>query len=52
MGLAGTFSGIYPRPSPGGWQLIGRTDAPLWDLDRDPPALLQPGAEVRFVEVS
>ncbi|WP_181780742.1 5-oxoprolinase subunit B family protein [Pseudonocardia pini] len=49
VGLAGEYSGIYPRSSPGGWQLIGRTDAVLWDLDRDPPALLQPGAEVRFV---
>lgn len=48
VGLAGEFSGIYPRSSPGGWQLIGRTDAPLWDVHRDPPALLQPGATVRF----
>ena len=49
VGLAGEFSGIYPRESPGGWQLIGRTDAPLWDPDRDPPALLSPGVLVRFV---
>jgi biotin-dependent carboxylase-like uncharacterized protein len=49
VGLAGEFSGIYPRSSPGGWQLIGRTDAVLWDADRDPPALLTPGAQVRFV---
>jgi KipI family sensor histidine kinase inhibitor len=48
VGLAGEFSGIYPRESPGGWQLIGHTDAVLWDLDRDPPALLTPGATVRF----
>jgi KipI family sensor histidine kinase inhibitor len=48
VGLAGEFSGIYPRSSPGGWQLIGRTDAPLWNLDRDPPALLRPGTVVRF----
>ena len=39
--LAGEFTGVYPRASPGGWQLIGRTDAALWDLDRDPPALLR-----------
>jgi KipI family sensor histidine kinase inhibitor len=51
VGLAGEFSGVYPRPSPGGWQLLGRTDAPLWDVDRDPPALLQPGGWVRFVAV-
>jgi KipI family sensor histidine kinase inhibitor len=49
VGLAGEFSGVYPRSSPGGWQLIGRTDAVLWDEERDPPALLRPGAEVRFV---
>ena len=49
VGLAGAFSGIYPRASPGGWQLIGHTDVALWDLDRDPPALLQPGLRVRFV---
>ncbi|WP_032401505.1 5-oxoprolinase subunit PxpB [Rhodococcoides fascians] len=48
VGLAGEFSGIYPRSSPGGWQLIGRTDAQLWNLDRDPPALLRPGITVRF----
>ena len=34
VGLAGEFSGVYPRESPGGWQLIGRTDAVLWDVDR------------------
>lgn len=49
VGLAGAVSGIYPRSSPGGWQLIGRTDAALFDVDRDPPALLRPGAWVRFV---
>jgi KipI family sensor histidine kinase inhibitor len=48
VGLAGEYSGVYPRPSPGGWQLIGRTDAVLWDADRDPPALLAPGGSVRF----
>lgn len=51
VGLAGEFSGVYPRSSPGGWQLIGRTDLPLWDLDRDPPALLTAGASVVFEEV-
>jgi KipI family sensor histidine kinase inhibitor len=51
VGLAGPYSGIYPRPSPGGWQLIGRSDARLWDADRDPPALLTPGRRIRFVEV-
>jgi KipI family sensor histidine kinase inhibitor len=51
VGLAGEFSGVYPRESPGGWQLIGTTDLPMWDLDRDPPALLSRGARVRFVAV-
>ncbi|TDD70364.1 allophanate hydrolase subunit 1 [Actinomadura darangshiensis] len=50
VGLAGRFSGAYPVESPGGWQLIGRTEAVLWDLDRDPPALLRPGVRVRFVQ--
>jgi KipI family sensor histidine kinase inhibitor len=52
VGLADRFSGVYPRESPGGWQLIGRTELAMWDLDRDPPALLTPGTEVRFVEAS
>jgi KipI family sensor histidine kinase inhibitor len=51
VGLAGEFSGIYPRSSPGGWQLIGTTEVVLWDADREPAALLQPGGTVRFVEV-
>lgn len=49
VALAGAFTGVYPRESPGGWQLIGRTDAVMWDIDRDPPALLAPGTSVRFV---
>jgi KipI family sensor histidine kinase inhibitor len=48
VGLAGTWCGIYPRESPGGWRIIGRTDAVLWDIDRDPPATLAPGTRVRF----
>jgi KipI family sensor histidine kinase inhibitor len=48
VGLAGEFSGVYPRESPGGWQLIGRTDAVLWDIDRPEPALLTPGMWVQF----
>ena len=52
VGLAGGYSGVYPRASPGGWQLIGRTPAVLWDLHRDPPALLQPGTVVHFRAVA
>lgn len=48
VALAGQFTGVYPRESPGGWQLIGQTDAVMWDIDRDPPALLSPGTRVRF----
>lgn len=51
VGLAGPYAGVYPRASPGGWQLVGRTDAVLFDVDRDPPALLAPGTDVRFREV-
>ncbi|GAB2470845.1 urea amidolyase family protein [Promicromonospora xylanilytica] len=48
VALAGPYSGVYPRESPGGWQLVGRTDAPVWDVTRERPALLLPGDEVRF----
>ncbi|MBX7431786.1 allophanate hydrolase subunit 1 [Mycobacterium sp. Y57] len=48
VGLAGEFSGVYPRESPGGWQLIGRTAAPLWDIEREIPSLLTPGLWVQF----
>lgn len=50
VGLAAGFTGAYPRESPGGWRLIGTTDAPLFDPAADPPVLLPPGARVRFVE--
>ncbi|SFO70435.1 sensor histidine kinase inhibitor, KipI family [Geodermatophilus dictyosporus] len=49
VGLAGGFTGVYPRESPGGWQLLGRTDVAVFDLSRDPAALLRPGVRVRFV---
>lgn len=48
VGVAGEFTGVYPRASPGGWRLLGTTDAVLWDADRHPPALLPPGTAVRF----
>jgi allophanate hydrolase subunit 1 len=51
VALAGPWTGIYPRPSPGGWQLVGRTDVELFDPARDPAALLAPGTRVRFVPV-
>src|SRR5690606_35926605 len=52
VALAGHFTGVYPRESPRGWQLIGRTDALTWAIDRDPPALLSPGTLVRFERAS
>ena len=51
VGLAGEFSGVYPRASPGGWQLIGRTDVSLFDPEREQAALLRPGVRVRFTEI-
>jgi KipI family sensor histidine kinase inhibitor len=48
VALAGEFSGVYPRESPGGWQLIGRTHVAVFDLARDPAALFRPGTRVRF----
>lgn len=49
VGLAGAWCGIYPTASPGGWRLLGRTDATLWDPTRARPALLAPGTRVVFV---
>ena len=48
VGLAGAFCGIYPKDSPGGWQIIGHTPIAMWDVTRNPAALLQPGQRVRF----
>lgn len=48
VALAGPYTGVYPRSSPGGWQLVGTTDAVLWDAGREPAALLAPGTRVRF----
>ena len=52
VAVAAGYCGIYPRSSPGGWNLLGRTDAVLFDAQRDPPALLQPGTRVRFEPVA
>ncbi|NMM89139.1 allophanate hydrolase [Rhodococcus sp. SRB_17] len=49
VALAGGYSAVYPRASPGGWQIIGSTDAVMWDLNSAPPAAVQPGRRVRFV---
>lgn len=51
VGLAGGYSAVYPRESPGGWQVIGTTDLTMWDTEREPPALIRAGARVRFVDV-
>lgn len=49
VALAGEFTGVYPRQSPGGWQLLGHTDLKVFDQTRDPAALFHPGRRVRFV---
>ncbi|SDI98164.1 sensor histidine kinase inhibitor, KipI family [Nonomuraea jiangxiensis] len=51
VALAGMYTGVYPRSSPGGWRLIGRTDLVLWDPAREPASLFTPGTRVRFVPV-
>lgn len=51
VGIAGYQTGIYPFESPGGWQLIGRTSATLFNLHSDNPCLLKPGDEVQFYAV-
>ncbi|MGY0502411.1 5-oxoprolinase subunit B family protein [Nocardia sp. FBN12] len=49
VALAGGYSAVYPRGTPGGWQLIGSTDLRMWAVDRDPPALVRAGSAIRFV---
>lgn len=49
IGIAGEFTAAYPRPTPGGWRLIGHTDITLFDPKADPPTLLAPGDQVKFV---
>ncbi|BCK55424.1 5-oxoprolinase subunit B family protein [Nocardia wallacei] len=49
VALAGGYSAVYPRSTPGGWRIIGTTEVRMWDPRRPEPALLRPGARVRFV---
>lgn len=49
VAIAGPYTAIYPGESPGGWHLLGRSSAAIWDPRREPPAMLEPGAIVRFV---
>jgi KipI family sensor histidine kinase inhibitor len=49
VAIAGPYGAVYPSSSPGGWRLLGRTTLRLWDPGREPPSLLQPGTQVRFV---
>ena len=51
LALAGEYTAVYPSASPGGWQIIGRTDLRMFDLARERPALLEPGMHVRFEDV-
>ncbi len=48
VAIAAEYAGVYPRASPGGWRLLGHTEVTVWDIDRNPPALLRPGTQVRF----
>ena len=48
VAIAGEFSAVYPRVSPGGWQLLGTTNTPMWNSQANPPALVQPGDRVRY----
>ena len=49
LAIGGEYTGIYPTTGPGGWNLIGRVEVKLFDPHREPPALLMPGDQVRFV---
>lgn len=48
VAIGGSFSAVYPSPSPGGWHLLGRATVDVWNVERDPPALIAPGSRVRF----
>jgi 5-oxoprolinase (ATP-hydrolysing) subunit B len=50
VAVSGQYTAVYPRTSPGGWRLLGRTTAVMWDLTREQPALLTPGSRIRFTE--
>ena len=52
VAIAASYTAVYPRPSPGGWHLIGTTEHVLFDAERDPPAVLQPGTTVRFRQIA
>ncbi|PZR73293.1 MAG: kinase inhibitor [Chthoniobacterales bacterium] len=52
VAIGGAQTGVYPRKSPGGWNVIGRTPLRLFDVQRKPPPLLQAGDRVRFREIS
>jgi KipI family sensor histidine kinase inhibitor len=52
VAIADRFAAVYPRESPGGWRLLGRTSLALWDVHAEPPARLVPGTRVRFVEAA
>lgn len=52
VAVADRYSAVYPLATPGGWRLLGTTSAVMWDLQRDPPALLTTGTRVRFVDIT
>jgi KipI family sensor histidine kinase inhibitor len=51
VAMATRFTAVYPAASPGGWNLLGHTDAVPWDVEREKPALIEPGDRVQFVPV-
>ena len=52
VAVSDRYSCVYPHESPGGWHLLGRTSMVMWDLEREPPALLTQGTRVRFEQVT
>lgn len=51
LAIADTWTAVYPRSSPGGWHLLGTVDVMMFDLHREPAALVSPGQSVRFIKV-
>lgn len=52
VGIANNQTGLYPADSPGGWQIIGRTPIDVFDLNRDPKILYQPGDKIKFYAIN
>jgi inhibitor of KinA len=49
--LGGSQTGIYPKESPGGWHILGRTPLSLFDRQKQPPVWAKPGERIQFIPI-